>query len=78
MKKSFKYKLFIKNGLSCGKGRERCASNSLSCDNENLLLVAAFYTPISSVWERPYSREGNTLAVVNSGHVMGSKYLLVT
>ena len=54
------------------RSRERCASNNLSHDNENLLLVAAFYTPISSFWERPYSREGN------SGHVIGSKYLLVT
>ena len=43
--------------LSCNlcKQAERCASNNLSRDNENLLLVAAFYTPISSFWERPYS-----------------------
>ena len=33
--------------------RQRCASNNLSRDNENLLLVAAFYTPISSFWEGP-------------------------
>ena len=46
------------------RSRERCASNNLSRDNENLLLVAAFYTPISSFWERPYSLEGNKLAVV--------------
>ena len=43
---------------------ERCASNNLSRDYENLLFVAAFYTPISSFWERPYSLEGNKLAVV--------------
>ena len=43
--------------------RERCASNNISRDNETLLLVAAFYTPISSR-ERPYSHEGNKLAVV--------------
>ena len=30
---------------------ERCASNNISRDNETLLLVAAFYTPISSFWE---------------------------
>ena len=46
------------------RSRERCASNNLLRDNENLLRVAAFYTPISSFWERPYSREGNKLAVV--------------
>ena len=44
--------------------RERCASNNISRDNETLLLVAAFYTPISSFWERPYSREGGKLAIV--------------
>ena len=31
---------------------ERCASNSISCDNETLLFVA-IYTPISSFWEGP-------------------------
>ena len=46
------------------RSRERCASNNLSLDNENLLLVAAFYTPISGFCERLYSREGNKLAVV--------------
>ena len=46
------------------RSRERCASNNLSRENENLLLVAAFYTPISSFCQRPYSREGNKLAVV--------------
>ena len=46
------------------RSRDRRASNNLSCDNENILVVAAFYTPISSFWERPYSREGNKLAVV--------------
>ena len=46
------------------RSRERCASNNLSRDNENLLLVAAFYTPVSCFWERPYSHEGNRLAVV--------------
>ena len=56
------------------RSRERCASNNILCyvfilnnisrDNENLLLVAAFYTPILSFWERPYSCEGNKLAVV--------------
>ena len=46
------------------KGRERYASNSPSRDNENLLVVVAFYTPISSFWERPYSHKGNKLAVV--------------
>ena len=46
------------------KSREGCASNILSRGSENLLLVAAFYTQISSFWERPYSREGNKLAVV--------------
>ena len=46
------------------RSTERCASNNLSCENENLLVVAAFYTPISGFWERPYSREGNKLAVV--------------
>ena len=45
------------------KSRERCASNNLSRANEILLLVAAFYTPIR-FWERPYSCEGNKLAVV--------------
>ena len=40
------------------RSRERCASNNISHDNENLLFVAAFYTPISSFWERPYSHEG--------------------
>ena len=59
------------------RSRERLASNILSRDNENLLLVSAFYVLISSFWERPYSREGNKLAS-SSGHVMGSKYLLVT
>ena len=61
-KSHLKYKIFIKNVLSCGK--KRCASTNLSRDNENLLLVAAFYTPISSFLERPCSREGNKLAVV--------------
>ena len=46
------------------KSRERCASNSLSRDNETFLLTAAFYTTISSFWVRPYSREGNKVAVV--------------
>ena len=31
----------------------RCASDNLTRDDENLLLVAAFYTPISSFWEGP-------------------------
>ena len=34
------------------RSRERCASNNLSREKENLLLVAAFYTPISSFRER--------------------------
>ena len=32
--------------------RERCPNN-FSHDNENLLIVAAIYTPISSFWEGP-------------------------
>ena len=44
--------------------RERSASNNISRDNETLLFVAAFYTPISSFWERLDSPEGNKLAVV--------------
>ena len=35
------------------RSRERCASNNISCDNETLLLAAAFYTPISSFCEGP-------------------------
>ena len=33
--------------------RAICA-NSVSCDNETLLLVAAIYTPILSFWEGPF------------------------
>ena len=47
------FKVFAEYGLSCGKSREGCASNNLSRDNENLLLVVAFYTPISYFWEDP-------------------------
>ena len=63
-KSHLKYKIFIKMLNPVERSRERCASNNLSRDNENLLLVVAFYTPISSFWKRPYSREGNKLAVV--------------
>ena len=49
---------------SVERSRERCASNNLSHDNENLLVAAFFLLTISSFWERPYSREGNKLAVV--------------
>ena len=35
------------------ESRERCTFNNLSRDNENLLLVAACYTPILSFWEGP-------------------------
>ena len=43
---------------------ERCASKNLSSDNENLVLAAAFCTPISSFRERPYSHEGNKHAAL--------------
>ena len=59
-----KYKISLKMVYPVEKCSERRASNNLSRDNENLLLVAAFYTPISSFCERPYSREGNKLDVV--------------
>ena len=64
IKKSFKnIKFSLKMLYPVERSRERCASNNLSHDSENL-FVAAFYTPILSFWERPYSREGNKLAVV--------------
>ena len=49
-KKPLKNEIFIKNVTSCAN-KQRCASNNFSCDNEILLLVAAFYTPILSLWE---------------------------
>ena len=49
--------------------RERAASNNISRDNDILLLVAAFYTPILSIWEGP---------CCCSGHMMGSKYCPLT
>ena len=44
--------------------RGRCTSDNISRDNENLLPVATFHTPISSFWARPYSDEGNKHVVV--------------
>ena len=45
------------------RSRERCASYNLLCDDENLLLVAAFYNPISSFWERPCCSSGHVMEV---------------
>ena len=45
-KSYLKYKIFIKKLYPVERSRERSASNNLSRNNENLLLVAAFYTPI--------------------------------
>ena len=53
-------------------------------DNETLLLVAAFYTPISFLWEgtlqnfEPLRKHIFLDMKVNTHHVMGSKYLRVT
>ena len=49
----YERKIYLKMLSPVQTSRERCASNNLSRDNENLLLVAAFYTPISSFWEGP-------------------------
>ena len=57
-------KFSLKMVYPVDRSRDRCASNNPSRDNENLLLVADCYTPISSFWERPYSREENKLDVV--------------
>ena len=63
-KSHLKYEIFIKMLYPVQTSRARCASNNISRDNETFLLVAAFYTQIWSFWERPYSHEGNKLAVV--------------
>ena len=51
-KRHLKYESFIENVIT-SINKRRCGSDNISCDNENLLLVAAFYTPISSFWEGP-------------------------
>ena len=36
------------------RSKERCAFNNISCDNETFLLVAAFYTPVSTFGKDPF------------------------
>ena len=52
-KSHLKNKIVIKMLPTVERSRQRCVSDNLSCDNENCLLVSAFYTPISSFWEGP-------------------------
>ena len=61
------YTLKILYPVQASSGRN--ASNNISHDNEILLLVAAFFSPMSSFWESTCS---------SSGHVMGSKYSQLT
>ena len=46
-------KFLVKMLYPVQTSRERCASNNISRDNQTLLLVATFYSPISSFWEGP-------------------------